>query len=120
MDGRATVVPTGTDGREPGMSEEELQRELVRLRRGRAVTDPQLGERLGPRLRELSGVLPGDHDWVVRQKVRDVLTQMTRHLPDDLRHAAELALALGHEPAPQLTKRIDLLAKEIHSGERTA
>lgn len=102
------------------MSEDELQRELVRLRRGRAVTDPQLEERLGPLLRELSGVLPGDHDWVLRQKVRDALTEMARHLPHDLRHAAELALALGDEPAPQLTKRIDMLAEEIHSGERTA
>jgi len=100
--------------------EDDLYRELVRLRHGRGVQEPRAAERLGPLLRELSGVAPGDTDAVARQRVRAVLAELATDLPDDLRSAAELALALGERPPIRLNQRTQTLAEQIHSSERTA
>lgn len=99
---------------------EGLRDELVLLRRGRGVHESPLADRLGPLLRELGDVRPQDHDRAVRQKIRDVLAELAAELPDDLRAAAEHALALGARPATQLAKRIEALAEQIHCSERTA
>jgi hypothetical protein len=68
----------------------------------------------------LTGAVPGDHERVVRQKVRDTLTDLAKELPADLRRAAECAFALDPDAPARLSKRTEQLAEAIHCGERTA
>jgi hypothetical protein len=100
--------------------EDDLYPELVRLRRGRGVLEPRPAERLGPLLRELSGVTPADTDAVARRRAEALLTELAEDLPDDLRIAAELSLALGDRPAGRLTQRTARLAAELGCSGRTA
>lgn len=100
---------------------DDLQRELVQLRHGRGLQGARLASRLGPLLRELTGVLPSDQDRVVRHRVAQVLGELAADLPDDLRAAAELALGFGNHPlAGRLTWRAQAYAKASHCSERTA
>jgi hypothetical protein len=57
---------------------------------------------------------------VARRRAEAVLTELTADLPDDLRVAAELSLALGDRPAARLTQRTDALARELRCSGRTA
>jgi hypothetical protein len=98
----------------------ELQRELMDLRRGRALQEPELAGRLGPVLLDLSGTSEGDPDGVTRQRVRAVLDELTADLPHDLRVAAETALAFGTRSASRLAQRVQAYAEHVHCSERTA
>jgi hypothetical protein len=100
--------------------EDDLYQELARLRRGRGLQEPRPAERLGPLLRRLCGVTPGDPDGVTRRRVESVLGDLTADLPDDLRIAAELSLALGDRPASRLTQRTETLSRELRCSGRTA
>jgi hypothetical protein len=100
--------------------EDDLYQELARLRRGRGLQEPRPAERLGPLLRRLCGVSPGDSDGVARRRVEAVLSELTADLPDDLRMAAELSLGLGDRPATRLTQRTEALARELRCSGRTA
>jgi hypothetical protein len=100
--------------------EDDLYQELARLRRGRGLQEPRPAERLGPLLRRLCGVAPGDADGVARRRAEAVLGELAADLPDDLRTAAELSLALGDGPATRLTQRTETLARRLRSSGRTA
>jgi hypothetical protein len=100
--------------------EDDLYQELARLRRGRGLQEPRTAERLGPLLRQLCGVAPGDPDGTARRRSEAVLAELTADLPDDLRIAAELSLSLGDRPAGRLTQRVDALARELRCSGRTA
>ena len=100
--------------------EDDLYQELGRLRRGRGLQEPRPAERLGPLLRRLCGVAPADPDGVARRRAEAVLGELTADLPDDLRIAAELSLALGDRPASRLTQRTEALARELRCSGRTA
>jgi hypothetical protein len=101
-------------------SEDDLYQELARLRRGRGLQEPRPAERLGPQLRRICGVSPGDPDGVARRRVQAVLGELTTDLPDDLRTAAELALGLDDRSAARLTQRTEALARELRCSGRTA
>lgn len=100
--------------------EDDLYQELARLRRGRGLQEPRAAERLGPLLRQLCDVAPGDADGTARRRVEAVLFELTADLPEDLRIAAELSLALGDRPGGRLTQRTEALARELHCSGRTA
>jgi len=100
--------------------EDDLYQELTRLRRGRGLQEPRPAERLGPLLRRLCGVAPGDPDGVARRRAGAVLAELAADLPDDLRTAAELSLALADGPASRLTQRTEALAAEQRCSGRTA
>jgi hypothetical protein len=100
--------------------EDDLYQELARLRRGRGLQEPRPAERLGPLLRRLCGVAPGDPDGVARRRAEALLTELAADLPDDLRVAAELSLALDGRPAARLTQRTEALARELRCSGRTA
>ena len=100
--------------------QEALRAELVRLRQGRGLQEDRLAGRVGERLAVLCGAEPGETDRALRQKVRATLTHLARDLPDELRRAAELTFALDDSMPETLSKRIERLAGEIHSGDRTA
>lgn len=98
---------------------DELHRELIHLKRGRALQDPELARRLGPLLRELSGATGGD-SAKIRQRVRGWLAELAEDLPADLRRAAEEALAVANGANSQLTQRVRGYAETMHCSERTA
>jgi hypothetical protein len=100
--------------------EDDLYQELARLRRGRGLQEPRAAERLGPMLRRLCGVAGADSDAVARRRVEAMLGELAADLPDDLRIAAELSLALGDRPASRLTQRTEALARELRCSGRTA
>jgi hypothetical protein len=104
--------PTGTTA---------VVEELRLLPRGRGVLSDDIGERLGPRLRELLGVESRDDPGVVRRKVAVRLTLLADRLPEDLGHAVRAALALGDEATDRFLKdRVERLAAGIQRDPRTA
>jgi hypothetical protein len=99
----------------------ETVRELNDLRRGRGLNTADLGIRVGPRLRRACGVHDGDSPALVRRKVVLRLTALCEQLPDDLRVAASVALALHDEAAGEfLDRRIAWLADHFDRDPRTA
>lgn len=99
----------------------ETVHELNDLRRGRGLNTADLGARIGPRLRRACGVDDGDSPALVRRKVVLRLTALCDQLPDDLRVAASVALALHGEAAGEfLDRRITWLADHFDRDPRTA
>jgi hypothetical protein len=99
--------------------EDDLYQELARLRRGRGLQEPRTAERLGPLLRQLCNIAPGDTDGTARRRAEALLYELTADLPDDLRVAAELSLGLGDQSG-RLIQRTDRLARELRCSGRTA
>jgi hypothetical protein len=102
-------------------AEQDLIRELVRLRRGRGLQNRGLRGRIGPQLIRLCGIGDTDDDRDIRERVRAWLDRLGPDLPPDLAHAAEVALALdrAHQHR-QLTQRVESLASEQSWAPRTA
>jgi hypothetical protein len=95
--------------------------ELNDLRRGRGLHTADLDTRLGPRLRHACGVEGTDGPAQLRRKVVLRLTALCGQLPDDLRTAASVALALHEEAAGEfLDRRIAWLAGHFGRDPRTA
>ena len=109
------------DNERVGASEAEIEQELAALRKGRALADPALRERVGPALWATIGT-PSSHP---QGQVRELLTQRIRtaaqHLPSDLRQATEAMFGLTPEyRLPQLGDRQRLLAERTVCDPRTA
>jgi hypothetical protein len=95
--------------------------ELNDLRRGRGLNAANLGARVGPRLRRACAIDDTDNPALVRRKVVLRLTSLCALLPDDLRTAASVALALHEEAAGEfLDRRIAWLADHFDRDPRTA
>ncbi|WP_440900723.1 hypothetical protein [Actinosynnema sp.] len=98
-----------------------LVKELRELSRSRGVHVPAIDRHVGPELRGVCGVEAGDGAAAVREKVVAWAVLAAQDLPEDMRVAALVALAV-HERArdPFLRERINWLADEYRIGERTA
>lgn len=95
--------------------------ELNDLRRGRGCKAANLTARIGPRLRQVCAIEETDGPALVRRKVILRLTALCERLPDDLKTAASVALALGDEGAGEfLDRRISWLADHFDRDPRTA
>lgn len=103
------------------ISPEQLLVELKGLRRGRGVYSSDVTTRAGAQLRELCRIGSSDPPAVVRQKLSDRLTGLAGTLPDELRVAALVALAI-HPQARQLLlqDRLDWFAEHLARDGRTA
>ena len=98
-----------------------LLTELKVLRKGRGVLVAQIGDRVGPALRALSGVAEGASAAELRQKLARRLEELADELPDDLRIAALVSLGLYREAQrPFYQERIRWLADYLQRDERTA
>src|SRR3954451_4265877 len=101
--------------------EPALYQELLHLRSRRGVERTHLGADLGPSLRALSGVGPGDREVRVKQRVVAWLHRLIDGLPPDLHRAARLAFALDlNHRYPTLDERVRMLAEQQNCSERTA
>jgi hypothetical protein len=99
----------------------KLIAELKTLRKGRGVFVAQIGERVGPALRALSGVPEGANAAELRRHLSERLENLASALPDDLRIAALVALGLHSEARlPFYQERIRWLAEYLQRDERTA
>ncbi|MEJ7743107.1 MAG: hypothetical protein WKF73_11455 [Nocardioidaceae bacterium] len=93
------------------MDASDTFKELQELRRGRGLDAHDLHGRVGPRIRQACGITETDSPAVVRRKVLLTLTELCSRLPDDLRLAALVALALHQEATNQtLDRRVAWLA----------
>jgi len=96
-------------------------KELQELRRGRGLDAHDLHGRVGPRIRQACGITETDSPAVVRRKVLLTLTELCSRLPDDLRLAALVALALHQEATNQtLDRRVAWLADHFDHNPKTA
>ncbi len=95
--------------------------ELNDLRRGRGLNAANLGSRIGPRLRSACAVDETDSAAEIRRKVVSRLTALCGQLPEDLRIAAAVALALHDIGVGEfLDRRIAWLAEHFDRDPRTA
>ena len=95
--------------------------ELSELRRGRGLDAADLYARVGPNLRRACTIVDADAPAQVRRKLVLRLTELCGRLPDDLRLAALVALALHEEAAGEfLDRRIAWLADHFDRDSRTA
>ncbi|MBB5867897.1 hypothetical protein F4553_001276 [Allocatelliglobosispora scoriae] len=100
---------------------QQLVREFVRLRHGRALQSPDLYGKLGPGLRSLFGLQPGGRsDSDVRDRLTSQLAVLITDFPDELRLAIRYALAIDAKKYTTLTGRVDMLAATLTCGVRTA
>ncbi|MEV4411972.1 hypothetical protein [Catellatospora sp. NPDC049609] len=96
-----------------------LAAELARLRKGRAMRDPDLCARLGPQTRAAFGIEDGDGPPVVRRRTRARIERLLRDA--ELRTALLVALALHHGADQRLLKDREAYLAELRNFEpRTA
>lgn len=107
---------------ELGRSTESLAEEVKAVRRGRGLHHPAIEARVGPQLRRVCGVTPGDAPSVVRAKVIDRLGNAADTLPGELALAARAALGIHPETHEllQLQDRVDWLGRRLRRDVRTA
>lgn len=105
----------------PG-SAELLADELKAVRRGPGVHHPQMEKRVGPALRAVCGVDPGDPHSVVKTKTIDRLRRAADALPAELSETALVALGIHAEviDLPRLQDRVAWLADRMKRDVRTA
>jgi hypothetical protein len=95
-------VPTGST---------ELANELKTLRKGRGLQAPKLTEQVGPLLLRLCGAGGTENSAAIREKLSERLRILSDRLPDDLRLAVTIALALHPDTQQQfLQDRVQFLA----------
>lgn len=99
----------------------ELVEELKTLRKGRGLYVPQVGDRVGPVLRQIGGVTQEDDARELRRKVANSLEEYAVALPEDL-HVAVLAALAVHPDVrlPFYQERIRWIAHYLERDERTA
>ncbi|WP_327006623.1 hypothetical protein OHA72_04690 [Dactylosporangium sp. NBC_01737] len=101
-------------------AEEELVRELVRIRRGWGLDSRDLRGRVGERLARLCGVQPADSDRDVRDRLLAWLGSHVVELPAELARATAVAFALERDVQHRhLTQRVAWLAREQSCAPRT-
>lgn len=95
----------------------ELANELKTLRKGRGLQTPKLSEQVGPTLRQLCGITGTENSATIREKLSERLRNLADGLPDDLRLAVTVALAIHPETQQQfLQERVQFLA-EMHQRD---
>jgi hypothetical protein len=104
-------VPTGST---------ELANELKTLRKGRGLQTPKLTEQVGPLLLQLCGAGGTENAATIREKLSERLRILAERLPDDLRLAVTIALALHPDTQQQfLQDRVQFLAELQKRDVRT-
>jgi hypothetical protein len=102
-------------------AQEDLVKELVRLRRGWGLQDRTIRARIGPQLIRLCGIEDSDNGRRVREKIQFWLRVVSAELPSALARAFLVAFALDRaHQHPKLTERVASLASEQSWGLRTA
>lgn len=105
------------------ITEQQLIRELTRLRHGWALQAENLSARLGQGLRAMCE-LDGTHKYSngeARDRVAAALTRLTADFPPDLKAAIRYALAIDPKAAfASLQDRTERLAVDLHCADRTA
>lgn len=103
------------------MPNDDVVKELISLRRGRGVDDPDLALRIGPQLRAICGIDPRDDEARARGLLVERLAAAVAGLPDDLALAARAALGLPQAPRSRfLQDRLAWLGEQLHRDARTA
>jgi hypothetical protein len=98
----------------------ELANELKTLRKGRGLQAPRLAEQVGPLLRELCGLGSTQNSAAIRDRLSNRLRILAEKLPDDLRLAVTVALALHPDTRHQfLQDRVQFLANLQRRDVRT-
>lgn len=99
----------------------ELVSELKTLRKGRGLFVGQVGDRVGPALSLICGVVETDGPAEIRKKVGGRLEALAAELPDDLRLAVLAAFALHRDAMqPFYQDRVRWVAAKLNRDERTA
>jgi hypothetical protein len=98
----------------------DLSGELKRLRRGRGLGRPDLSDVIGPELRRLCGVEESTATPMIRSAVIDLIRELIRGLPDDLRMVASAIYGLDRSRRwTKLEDRIQYLERELNLAERS-
>jgi hypothetical protein len=98
-----------------------LIKELKTLRKGRGLFVRQIGERVGPTLREVCNVLDTDGPAEVRRKTSERLEALAGGLPEDLNIAILAAFALHPDARlPFYQERVRWTAHRLSRDDRTA
>lgn len=98
----------------------ELANELKALRKGRGLQAPKLADQVGPMLRKLCGITGTETSATMREKLSERLRNLAAALPDDLRLAVTIALALNPDTQQQfLQDRVQFLAEAQKRDVRT-
>ena len=101
------------------MERSELVQELKALRKGRGLLG-RIEDRVGPGLRTACSVSDEDGLVAIRTKVAGRLTELSSHLPDDLRVAALAAFAICSEARqPLYQDRVKWAATRVDRDPRT-
>ncbi|MGI5179238.1 hypothetical protein ACQEVZ_23185 [Dactylosporangium sp. CA-152071] len=101
-------------------AEDDLVRELVRIRRGWGLDSHDLRARVGERLAALCGVEPADSDRDVRDRLLTWLGSHVVDLPAELARTTAVAFALERDVQHRhLTQRVEWLAREQSCAPRT-
>src|SRR5690349_4652961 len=79
----------------------ELANELKMLRKGRGLQTPKLSDQVGPMLRQLCGITGTESAATLREKLSERLRNLADALPDDLRLAVTVALAIHQDTQQQ-------------------
>lgn len=99
----------------------ELVGELKTLRKGRGLFVGQIGERVGPILSRMCGVVAHDGPAEIRKKVSGRLEELAGELPEDLRLAVLAAFAIHRDARhPFYQERVRWVAQQLQRDERTA
>ncbi len=96
-----------------------LHAELSRLRKGRAMHDPDLQARVGTQTKAAFGIAPADKNPVIRRKMTEGVKRLLRNKPEVV---VPVLGALGLLPQIDhrlLKDREDVLAHELKCGVRT-
>ncbi|HKS48926.1 MAG TPA: hypothetical protein VJT49_28230 [Amycolatopsis sp.] len=103
-----------------GDGHNELAEELKSLRKGRGVRVDRIGERVGPALRRVCGLVRGDSPAEIREKISSTLLAAIDSLPEDLRSPSLAAFALDEgNQQPFYRDRIDQAAERLKRNPRT-
>jgi hypothetical protein len=98
-----------------------LIKELKTLRKGRGLFVRQIGERVGPALRDVCNVLDTDGPAEVRRKTSERLESLAGGLPEDLNIAILAAFALHTDARlPFYQERVRWTAQQLNRDDRTA
>jgi hypothetical protein len=102
------------------VSASEVVGELKVLRKGRGISAPQLGERVGPALRSVFHISADEDTAEIRKKTSEGLRSLAAPLPEDLRTAVLAAFGL-HELArnPFYQERVRWVAETLKRDDRT-
>jgi hypothetical protein len=94
--------------------------QLRALRKGGALLDSGLRQRIGPDLAGLCSIQPGDDLATVRARVASTVEDLLADAPDDVRRAVLVALAVEPDAwQSTLTARRDWLAQTVPCDVRT-